>query len=153
MSRIISANKLNRFWKNGILPIKNLITNKIKTKDDLMANTVEGYIPDALVVKQGFQELNDSLGELFTICKAQTIISIPANGYIADQIVNIPVPTGYSIIAIKNFTSTSRGQIPISQIVLNSDNLRFTAINFHSIAAENVTFVFEVLCLLSSCTK
>lgn len=64
MSRIISANKLNRFWKNGILPIKNLITNKIKTKDDLMANTVEGYIPDALAVKQGFQELNDSLDNL-----------------------------------------------------------------------------------------
>lgn len=65
MSRIISANKLNRFWQNGILPIKNHVNNKIKTKADLMANTVEGYIPDALAVKQGFKEINDSLSRTF----------------------------------------------------------------------------------------
>lgn len=62
MSRIISANKLNRFWKNGIIPIKNNLNNKIKTKADLMANTVEGYVPDALAVKEGLKEINDSLG-------------------------------------------------------------------------------------------
>lgn len=61
MSRIISANKLNRFWKNGIIPIKNNLNNKIKTKADLMANTVEGYVPDALAVKEGLNEINDSL--------------------------------------------------------------------------------------------
>lgn len=64
MSRIISANKLNRFWKNGVMPIKNNLNNKIKTKADLMANTVEGYVPDALAVKEGLKEINDSLDKV-----------------------------------------------------------------------------------------
>lgn len=76
MSRIISANKLNRFWKNGIIPIKNNLNNKIKTKADLMANTVEGYVPDALAVKEGLKEINDSLGNFTSEIQRDEVVNI-----------------------------------------------------------------------------
>lgn len=97
MSRIITASKLNRLWKNGVLNIKQtlessintekterkaeiaiererideleetggtVVANKLSTYNDIMANTVEGYLPDALAVKEGFNKVNDSLGGL-----------------------------------------------------------------------------------------
>lgn len=68
MSKIITASKLNRLWKNGVLPIKNkvddleengsnTVVNKLSSYYDVMVNTVEGYIPDALAVKEGFGRL------------------------------------------------------------------------------------------------
>ena len=83
MSKIITASKLNRLWKNGVLNIKqdldnkidtveetldnridileenvsNTVINKVSTYNDVMANTVEGYLPDALAVKEGFERL------------------------------------------------------------------------------------------------
>lgn len=85
MSRIISANKLNRFWKNGIIPIKNNLNNKIKTKADLMANTVEGYVPDALAVKEGLKDINDSLSKKGTIriitINIDEAIDLPSDDY------------------------------------------------------------------------
>lgn len=72
MSRIITVNNLNRLWQNGVLPIKSkvdgleqtggTVTNKLSTYDDVMANSVAGYIPDALAVKEGFTNVNNSLG-------------------------------------------------------------------------------------------
>ena len=76
MSRIITVNNVNRLWQNGVLPIKqeletkideleetggNTVVNKLSTYDDIMANEVEGYIPDALAVKEGFTQVNESL--------------------------------------------------------------------------------------------
>ena len=80
MSKIITASKLNRLWKNGVLNVKSTleglinteleriddveenVSNKLPTYADVMANTVEGYLPDALAVKEGFNQVNDSLG-------------------------------------------------------------------------------------------
>ena len=36
-------------------------SDTVSEYDDIMANTVAGYIPDALAVKQGFQEVKDNL--------------------------------------------------------------------------------------------
>lgn len=36
-------------------------SDTVSEYDDIMANTVAGYIPDALAVKQGFQEVNSNL--------------------------------------------------------------------------------------------
>lgn len=64
MSKIISASKLSRFWKNGILPIKDKVDNPISTYSDLMANTVEGYSVDPLAVKEGFNDTNSRLNSI-----------------------------------------------------------------------------------------
>lgn len=82
MSKIITASKLNRLWKNGVLTIKSTleglintereriddvegnVSNKLSSYNDVMANAVEGYIPDALAVKEGFNQVNDSLATI-----------------------------------------------------------------------------------------
>ncbi len=56
--KLITAHRLNRFWKNGVLPIKNKVFNVLSTKDDIMANTVSGHLVDALAVKEIANELN-----------------------------------------------------------------------------------------------
>ena len=91
MSRIITVNNLNRLWQNGVLAIKQalegsintereridaleentggvstVVVNKLSTYDDVMANEVEGYIPDALAVKEGFEQVNNSLSGIFS---------------------------------------------------------------------------------------
>lgn len=58
MSRIISANKLNRFWQNGVKPIANKISNSIKNRTDLMNNTEEGKLVDALAIKEALDYYN-----------------------------------------------------------------------------------------------
>lgn len=100
MSKIITASKLNRLWKNGVLNIKSalegsintekterkaeiaterarineleengstVVVNKLATYADIMANNVEGYLPDALAVKEGFTQVNESLTNVSTI--------------------------------------------------------------------------------------
>lgn len=56
MSKLISLSKLNRFWTKGVKPMKDKIDNPIKTYDDMMANTVEGFQLDPLAAKEGFED-------------------------------------------------------------------------------------------------
>ena len=62
--KLITANKLNKFWKTGVLPIKNALTGKVdktkvlNTKEEITANTSSDYAAGALPVK----ELINSLG-------------------------------------------------------------------------------------------
>lgn len=66
-------NKMYQFTITGTKDANNLAisykllgssTNLISSYNDLMANSVAGYAPDALAVKQGFTKVNDSLGGL-----------------------------------------------------------------------------------------
>lgn len=68
--KLITANKLNRFWKKGVKPIVDLVALKfeiakiINSSDTIKALTQEGYVPDALVIKQligEFGTLNNNL--------------------------------------------------------------------------------------------
>ena len=62
--KIIDTNKLNRFWKNGVKPIKDEVAKKLsssKVANNLLT-TVSGYALDA---RQG-KVLNDKISEINT---------------------------------------------------------------------------------------
>jgi hypothetical protein len=61
MGKIVKSSKLNRLWKNGILPFKNKVDNPISSYDDMMSNTVPGYMLDPLAAKDGFNEVKKHL--------------------------------------------------------------------------------------------
>lgn len=69
--KLITANKLNRFWKKGVKPIVDSVALRfeiakiINNSDTIKALTQAGYVPDALVIKQLISEfgaLNNNLG-------------------------------------------------------------------------------------------
>lgn len=64
MSKIISANMLNRLWKNGIKPTVDTVANKIKSYSNLMSNEDEGKLADAVAIKEGFTDVNNQLADL-----------------------------------------------------------------------------------------
>ena len=43
--KLITTNRLNRFWKNGVLPIKNALANKLNTANVVnnLLTTAAGY--------------------------------------------------------------------------------------------------------------
>jgi hypothetical protein len=47
--KVITTNRLNRFWKNGVLPIKNSLANKLNTANVVnnLLTTAAGYALDA----------------------------------------------------------------------------------------------------------
>ena len=60
--KVITTNRLNRFWKNGILPIKNSLANKLNTSSVVnnLLTTAAGYALDA---RQG-KALDDKITAL-----------------------------------------------------------------------------------------
>lgn len=60
--KVITTNRLNRFWKNGVLPIKNSLANKLNTSSVVnnLLTTVAGYALDA---RQG-KALDDKITAL-----------------------------------------------------------------------------------------
>ena len=62
--KLITANKLNLFWKNGVLPIKNALLGKIdndkvlKPKEEVTANTDLDNVVGAAVVSEIIDDLN-----------------------------------------------------------------------------------------------
>ena len=60
MSKIISANKLNRLWVNGVKPTVEKVKNTIKNRNDLMNNTEEGKLVDALAVKEAIKMVSEN---------------------------------------------------------------------------------------------
>ena len=57
MARMISANKLNRFWKNGVVAKMVAKVRVLKTMEEIAANTDEENIAGASAVA----ELNNKL--------------------------------------------------------------------------------------------
>ena len=60
--KVITTNRLNRFWKNGVLPIKNALANKLNTANVVnnLLTTAAGYALDA---RQG-KALDDKITAL-----------------------------------------------------------------------------------------
>ena len=60
--KVITTNRLNRFWKNGVLPIKNALANKLNTSSVVnnLLTTAAGYALDA---RQG-KALDDKITAL-----------------------------------------------------------------------------------------
>ena len=60
--KVITTNRLNRFWKNGVLPIKNSLANKLNTANVVnnLLTTAAGYALDA---RQG-KALDDKITTL-----------------------------------------------------------------------------------------
>ncbi len=60
--KVITTNRLNRFWKNGVLPIKNTLANKLNTSSVVnnLLTTAAGYALDA---RQG-KALDDKITAL-----------------------------------------------------------------------------------------
>ena len=69
--KVITTNLLNRFWKNGVKPIKEAVTGKLdasKVVNSLLA-TEEGFALDATqgkALKDQVDELNRNLNEGFS---------------------------------------------------------------------------------------
>ena len=60
--KVITTNRLNRFWKNGVLPIKTALANKLNTANVVnnLLTTAAGYALDA---RQG-KALDDKITAL-----------------------------------------------------------------------------------------
>ena len=191
MSKIITASKLNRLWKNGVLAIKSTlegsintekterqteiateraridnleetsgtVENKLSTYNDIMANTVEGYLPDALGVKEGFNQVNDSLNTVVSLgykTESGTLDFSSSGHKISDfKFVMAQVYNGSSntwmdvkIIPAKNFLTDSSHSYNVHFYVGGTVfSIMFKAINETSInvefAAQNGSFYFS----------
>ena len=60
--KVITTNRLNRFWKNGVKPIKDALANKLNTSSIVnnLLTTAAGYALDA---RQG-KALDDKISAL-----------------------------------------------------------------------------------------
>ena len=114
--KLITANKLNLFWKNGVLPIKNALLGKIdndkvlKTKEEVTANTDLDNVVGAAVVSEIIDDLNampqyvyDEAGKIIgykTSGGADTVFPFSSySGDITQNIVPGSNPIRYTIIA------------------------------------------------------
>lgn len=70
MARMISANKLNRFWKNGVVAKMVAKVRVLKTMEEIAANTDEENIAGASAVAElnnklaGFEPILNSAGKI-----------------------------------------------------------------------------------------
>lgn len=61
--KVITTNLLNRFWKNGVKPIKDAVELKFDTSKILKSANIteEGFVMDGKTVTEQFAELNGKL--------------------------------------------------------------------------------------------
>lgn len=97
--KVITTNRLNRFWKNGVLPIKNSLASKLNTSNVVnnLLTTIAGYALDA---RQG-KILDDKITALNSNLKKQYVQSGRAttqnvNGYFRE--IQITFPKAYKTI-------------------------------------------------------
>lgn len=97
--KVITTNRLNRFWKNGVLPIKNSLASKLNTANVVnnLLTTQAGYALDA---RQG-KTLDDKITALNSNLKKQYVQSGRAstqnvNGYFRQA--QIAFPKAYKTV-------------------------------------------------------
>jgi len=85
--KVITTNRLNRFWKNGVLPIKNALANKLNTANVVnnLLTTVAGYALDA---RQG-----KALDDKITALNGKTT-TLDTKGRFNGQIITPQFPNG-----------------------------------------------------------
>ena len=62
--KVITTNLLNRFWKNGVAPIKSELSGKLDKSKIVASTTIaeEGMVMDGKIASQEFAKLNGDLG-------------------------------------------------------------------------------------------
>lgn len=79
--KVITTNRLNRFWKNGVLPIKNALATKLNTSSVLnnLLTTAAGYALDARQGKALDDKITALNGKLNNIILSEEI-TVTTNG-------------------------------------------------------------------------
>lgn len=64
--KVITTNLLNRFWKNGVKPIKDAVELKFDTSKILKSANIteEGFVMDGKTVTEQFAELNGKIDNI-----------------------------------------------------------------------------------------
>ena len=105
MSKIITDNKLNRFWQKGIGPIKKLLG----TTD--ISNIGDGTVTGGL----------DALNSNLIILEASTEVDMTANRELDDYTKAITIPSGYKPIAMYAYNLNNNDNISAIPLLLSSD--------------------------------
>lgn len=79
--KVITTNRLNRFWKNGVLPIKNALATKLNTSSVVnnLLTTAAGYALDARQGKALDDKITALNGKLNGIVLSEEI-AVTTNG-------------------------------------------------------------------------
>lgn len=64
--KVVTTNLLNRFWKNGVMPIKNALVSKFDTSKIVKSANIteEGFVMDGKTASEQFAELNGNIETL-----------------------------------------------------------------------------------------
>ena len=129
MSKIITDNKLNRFWQKGIEPIKKLL-----------GNTDISAIGDGTVTG-GLDALNSNL----IILEASTEVDMTANRELDDYTKAITIPSGYKPIAMYADNLNNNDNISAVPLLLSSDGRVLYNAKNHSASDQGVIgFVIRI---------
>lgn len=163
--KVITTNRLNRFWKNGVKPIKDALANKLDSAKVInsLLTTAAGYALDA---RQG-KVLNDSITELNNNMTANdcadsdkvtlksptyqnpTLYTCPKDGYLvvnqmynvnAYVIVQAVTPSG-AYIGLHNVTNIQgEGNVTHAYYVKKGMTVRLNLMNNVTNAYQRYTF-------------
>jgi len=131
--KVITTNRLNRFWKNGVLPIKNALANKLNTANVVnnLLTTAAGYALDA---RQG-KALDDKITTLNGKLKIKyadngKAITIGANGTVY-YTWSVPAVTGYTPIAVVIIGPGYPDQFTVTASLKNNNTVHVYVKNNH----------------------
>jgi len=148
MSKLMNANLLNRFWKNGIKPIATALTGKIDAAKVVRSTNIteEGFLMDGKTASEAVAELNrnfSSMFEVVTQTKTQAVTK-GVNGYVS---FTVSTPLGYTLFDVRGYSShasTMCGQVIPGNNVYNLPFMSYSTDNaeiFHL----RVTFIKTTL--------
>lgn len=113
MSKIISANKLNRFWMNGVKPTVEKVKNTIKNRTELMNNNEEGKLADALAVKDAINYMTSSMSN---IVSENNLSSLPIKTDLMDVDLNDPLAAKNGVHKIFTNDASTLTNSPVNSL-------------------------------------
>lgn len=95
--KVVTTNLLNRFWKNGVIPIKYAISSKFDTSKIVKSANIteEGFVMDGKTASEKFAELNGKITD------TDIALSIN-NSYLTATFRRVGPTVQYSINVLKN---------------------------------------------------
>ena len=107
--KVITTNLLNRFWKNGVLPIKTALAGKLDTAKVInnLLTTAAGYALDARqgkILNDKITELNSNMTNLLLIKSKSNRINVTAGQSTSSYIILDVVP-GYTPVISTVYSS------------------------------------------------
>lgn len=134
--KVITTNRLNRFWKNGVLPIKNALATKLNTSSVVnnLLTTAAGYALDA---RQG-KALDDKITALngkYTVDIIRINIGdIP--GYEMRTTDESCAKTGYTAMGVVGYATAGTGagsaKVNIGNLFIESSRVKCAVFNISS---------------------